>query len=117
MHGMDKGTLSTCPEVLLCSWLSVSQTRGGAMAQPKRGSWLLHGLPDLPDDGAKIPMGVRLAHHMRTRHFFASLAILLVIAIVMVICRVDMQWYWLILYAAVTIPFAPFVRDPTRFFR
>lgn len=88
-----------------------------ARTEPKRGSWLLHGLPDLPDDGTKIPLGVRLAHHMRTRHFFASLAILLVIAIIMVICRVDMQWYWLILYAAVTVPFAPFVRDPTRFFR
>ena len=65
--------------------------------KPKRGSWLLHGVPDLPDDGTKVPLGVRLAHHMRTRHFFASLAILLVIAIIMVICRVDMQWYWLIL--------------------
>ncbi|KAK9831522.1 hypothetical protein WJX81_005358 [Elliptochloris bilobata] len=28
-----------------------------------------------------------------------------------------MQWYWLIVYAAITIPFAPFVRDPRRFFR
>ncbi len=29
------------------------------------------------------------------------------------ICR----WFWLLLYAAITIPFAPFVVQPIKFFR
>ena len=29
----------------------------------------------------------------------------------------DLQWFWLVLYAALTIPFAPYVASPARFFR
>ncbi len=61
------------------------------MGESKRGSWLRHGVPDLPDDLTKVPWRRQLVHHMHTRYFFGSLAVLLVIAIVMVCCRVDMQ--------------------------
>jgi hypothetical protein len=31
--------------------------------------------------------------------------------------QVDLQWFWLVLYAAITVPFAPYVANPSRFFR
>ncbi|CAL8463500.1 g3034 [Coccomyxa elongata] len=31
--------------------------------------------------------------------------------------RVKLQWFWLLLYAVITIPFAPFVASPIKFFR
>lgn len=30
---------------------------------------------------------------------------------------VRVQWFWLLLYAIITIPFAPFVIQPIKFFR
>ena len=74
----------------------------GASTEPQKRSWLRHGPADLPDDGKPLPYGTRLAHHLRTRHFFGSILVLVVIAIVLVCCRVDLQWYWLIIYAGDT---------------
>ena len=31
--------------------------------------------------------------------------------------QIDLQWFWLVLYAAITVPFAPYVANPSRFFR
>ncbi len=68
-----------------------SRSVNSKMGAPEAGSWLRHGVPDLPDDLTKVPWRRQLAHHMRTRHFFGSLAVLLAIAVVLLCCRVDMQ--------------------------
>eukprot|EP00775_Hariotina_reticulata_P012830 gene12830-12958_t len=35
----------------------------------------------------------------------------------MMIARVDLQWFWLLLFAFITVPFAPWTADPVQFFR
>ena len=77
----------------------------GAMAEPRKRSWLRDGVADLPDDGKRIPFSTLLAHHLRTRHFWCSLLVLAVIAIILACCRVDLQWYWLIIYAGEGLAF------------
>ena len=37
--------------------------------------------------------------------------------LVCILLQVDLQWFWLVLYAAITVPFAPYVANPSRFFR
>lgn len=55
--------------------------------------------------------------HIRSRWFWGSLAVILVFFIVMISLKLDMQWFWLLLYAIITVPFAPFIRSPIKFFR
>lgn len=55
--------------------------------------------------------------HIRSRWFWGSLAVILVFFIVMISLKLDMQWFWLLLYATITVPFAPFIRSPIKFFR
>ena len=43
--------------------------------------------------------------------------VILVFFIVMISVRLNMQWFWLLLYAVITVPFAPFIRSPVKFFR
>ena len=50
-------------------------------------------------------------------HFWGTLFVLVIFFVVMMACRVNLQWFWLVLYAALILPFAPFVRDPKFFFR
>ncbi|WIA39871.1 hypothetical protein OEZ86_013316 [Tetradesmus obliquus] len=35
----------------------------------------------------------------------------------MMATRVDLQWFWLLLFAASTVPFAPWASDPVKYFR
>jgi hypothetical protein len=32
-------------------------------------------------------------------------------------CQVNLQWFWILLYAALIIPFSPFIVNPRRYFR
>ena len=50
-------------------------------------------------------------------HFFGTLAVLVVFFIFMMAFQVNLQWFWLLLYAALILPFAPYVTKPEFFFR
>ena len=95
----------TASSYLVCAVYARGAMVEGASAESQKRSWLRHGPADLPDDGKPLAYGTRLAHHLRTRHFFGSVLVLVVIAIVLVCCRVDLQWYWLIIYAGDTLIF------------
>jgi hypothetical protein len=55
--------------------------------------------------------------HCKNYHFLGSVAICLAVFIVMLSLKVDLQWFWLLLYAALILPFTPFISDPTQYFR
>ncbi len=50
-------------------------------------------------------------------HFWGTLIILIIFFVVMMACRVNLQWFWLLLYAALILPFAPYVTKPEFFYR
>ena len=50
-------------------------------------------------------------------HFFGTLAVLVVFFVLMMAFQVNLQWFWLLLYAALILPFAPYVTKPEFFFR
>ena len=50
-------------------------------------------------------------------HFWGTLIILVIFFVVMMACRVNLQWFWLLLYAALILPFAPYVTKPEFFYR
>lgn len=50
-------------------------------------------------------------------HFFGTLAVLVVFFVFMMAFQVNLQWFWLLLYAALILPFAPYVTKPEFFFR
>ncbi|KAL3138479.1 hypothetical protein ABBQ32_006269 [Trebouxia sp. C0010 RCD-2024] len=50
-------------------------------------------------------------------HFFGTLAVLVVFFIFMMAFQINLQWFWLLLYAALILPFAPYVTKPEFFFR
>ena len=50
-------------------------------------------------------------------HFFGTLAVLVVFFSFMMAFKVNLQWFWLLLYAALILPFAPYVTKPEFFFR
>ena len=50
-------------------------------------------------------------------HFFGTLLVLIVFFIFMMAFRINLQWFWLLLYAALILPFAPYVTKPEFFFR
>ena len=50
-------------------------------------------------------------------HFFGTLLVLIVFFIFMMAFQVNLQWFWLLLYAALILPFAPYVTKPEFFFR
>ena len=54
---------------------------------------------------------------MRSKWFWGSLIVILIFFIVMISVRLNLQWFWLLLYAVITVPFAPFIRSPIKFFR
>jgi hypothetical protein len=55
--------------------------------------------------------------YLKSWYFIGSVACLLAAFVAMMAARVDLQWFWMLLFAASTIPFAPWVADPVRFFR
>lgn len=55
--------------------------------------------------------------HLKSWYFLGTTGCLLAVMVVMLACKVDLQWFWLLLFAAVTVPWAPWASDPVRFFR
>ena len=70
--------------------------------------------PAAPGHSTKF---VQLRKHLRSKWFWGSLIVILLFFIVMISVRLNMQWFWLLLYAVITVPFAPFIRSPIKFFR
>lgn len=62
-------------------------------------------------------MKTRFRKSLKNYHFWGSLGVGLIIFVVMISLRLDLQWFWLLLYAALIIPFSPFISDPKKFFR
>lgn len=60
---------------------------------------------------------IRYAFRDHRVHFWGTLLILVIFFVVMMACRVNLQWFWLVLYAALILPFAPYVTRPEFFFR
>ncbi|KAF6258847.1 hypothetical protein COO60DRAFT_1622110 [Scenedesmus sp. NREL 46B-D3] len=58
-----------------------------------------------------------LIAYVKTKFFLCSIAALLVAFVVMMATRVDLQWFWLLLFAVFTIPVSPWTADPVKFFR
>lgn len=54
---------------------------------------------------------------LKNYYFWGSLGVCLIIFIVMISLKLDLQWFWLLLYAALIIPFSPFISDPKKYFR
>ena len=50
-------------------------------------------------------------------HFWGTLTVLVIFFIFMMAFRVNLQWFWLLLYAALILPFAPYVTKPEFFYR
>ena len=50
-------------------------------------------------------------------HFFGTLTLLMIGFVFMMAFRVNLQWFWLLLYAALILPFAPYVTKPEFFYR
>ena len=73
--------------------------------------------PGAPEASGKGTEFVQLKKHLRSKWFWGSLTVILIFFIVMISVRLNMQWFWLLLYALITVPFAPFIRSPIKFFR
>lgn len=58
-----------------------------------------------------------LRKSFKSYHFWGSLGVCLIIFIIMISLRLDLQWFWILLYAALIIPFSAFITDPTKYFR
>lgn len=58
-----------------------------------------------------------LLAHLKSWYFIGSLVCLAAAFVGMMIARLDLQWFWLLLFALITVPFAPWVRDPVLYFR
>jgi hypothetical protein len=55
--------------------------------------------------------------HFKSKYFLCSFAALLLAFVVMMATRLDLQWFWLLLFAASTVPFSPWAADPVKYFR
>ena len=55
--------------------------------------------------------------YLKSWYFIGSVACLLAAFVGMMAAKVDLQWFWMLLFAATTVPFAPWVADPVQFFR
>ena len=66
-----------------------------------------------PDNSSRAA----LLKALKGKWFWGSIAVILVFFIIMISLQLDMQWFWLLLYAIITVPFAPFIRSPIKFFR
>ncbi|KAJ9524063.1 hypothetical protein QJQ45_022492 [Haematococcus lacustris] len=53
----------------------------------------------------------------KSPYFLITMAAHVVALIVMAACRVDLQWFWLLLYSWCTVPLSPYVVDAVCFFR
>lgn len=73
--------------------------------------------PETADANVKASRSGQLKKHFRSRWFWGSIVIIMAFFIVMISLQLNMQWFWLLLYAVITVPFAPFIRSPVKFFR
>lgn len=55
--------------------------------------------------------------YCRSWYFIGSLVILAAVFAFMKGFKLDLQWFWLLLFALFTIPLSPWIKDPVRFFR
>ncbi|KAJ9523670.1 hypothetical protein QJQ45_020099 [Haematococcus lacustris] len=53
----------------------------------------------------------------KSPYFLITMAAHVVALIVMAACRVDLQWFWLLVYSWCTVPLSPYVVDAVCFFR
>lgn len=58
-----------------------------------------------------------IVSHVKSWHFIGSLVCLAAAFVGMMVAKVDLQWFWMLLFAVTTVPFAPWARDPVLFFR
>lgn len=55
--------------------------------------------------------------HIKSWYFIGSLVVLAAAFVVMMAVRLDLQWFWMLLFALITVPFAPWAREPVVYFR
>lgn len=55
--------------------------------------------------------------HLKSWYFIGSSAVMIVAFVAMMAARLDLQWFWLLLFAATTVPFAPWASEPVKYFR
>eukprot|EP00878_Enallax_costatus_P010689 GHUV01011165.1.p1 GENE.GHUV01011165.1~~GHUV01011165.1.p1 ORF type:complete len:509 (+),score=97.58 GHUV01011165.1:266-1792(+) len=55
--------------------------------------------------------------HVKSWYFIGSMVFLAAAFVVMMAVRLDLQWFWLLLFALITVPFAPWARNPVLYFR
>lgn len=55
--------------------------------------------------------------HVLTWYFWASMGLVVAAVIVIAALQLSVQWYWFAVFAAVTVPFSPWISQPQRFLR
>lgn len=55
--------------------------------------------------------------HIKSWYFIGSLVCLAAAFIGMMVARLNLQWFWMLLFALITVPFSPWTRDPVNYFR